>query len=378
MLSHRDYGQPKKKNNHFVPRSYLVRFASKSERQVGLYNLKSGRIIDVAPIRSQCARDYFYTKNPAFEEALSRFEASQKKLFNKIIEDNWLPAPESLEHHELMSLIMLQAGRTVTAAAHDDHILNEFGKAVLRKQLEKDERNDLLELLPEVRLKVPHGVIEAMARHLPMYPLLGDLEMTLFVNECKEDFITSDHPIALCNNLPASASRGANIGYSSRGLIILFPLSPRILLFLSDREVYKVAKDERDVSVIRNLRDAVELNLPQCFNAYENLYFANKEKVPETLAAFGRRRENLRAPPASVVEIPAMSTAGRKGVLLTMPPPNRRMVLPASVELRLAARKEKYRKGDAFVRDPMRVRAVEMELDRLEKLREPATEELEE
>jgi hypothetical protein len=53
------------------------------------------------------------------------------------------------------------------------------------------------------------------------------------------------------------------------------------------------------------------------------------------------------------------------------------MVLPASVELRLAARKEKYRKGDAFVRDPMRVRAVEMELDRLEKLREPATEESE-
>ena len=158
-------GQPKKKNNHFVPRSYLVRFASKSERQVGLYNLKSGRIIDVAPIRSQCARDYFYTKNPVFEEALSRFEANQKKLFNKIIEDNWLPAPESLEHHELMSLIMLQAGRTVTAAARDDHILNEFGKAVLRKQLEKDKRNDLLELLPEVRLKVPHGVIEAMARH---------------------------------------------------------------------------------------------------------------------------------------------------------------------------------------------------------------------
>ena len=243
---------------------------------------------------------------------------------------------------------MLQAGRTVTAAAHDDHILNEFGKAVLRKQLEKDQRNDLLELLPEVRLKVPHGVIEAMARHLPMYPLLGDLDMTLFVNECKEDFLTSDHPIALCNNLPASASRGANIGYSSRGLIILFPLSPHVLLFLSDREVYKVAKDERDVSIIRNLRDAVALNLPQCFNAYENLYFANKEKVPETLAAFGRRREDLRAPPASVVEIPAMSTAGRKGVLLTMPPPNRRMVLPATVELRTRGQKREIQKRRRF------------------------------
>lgn len=179
---------------------------------MALYNLKSGRSIDVAPIRSQCARDYFYTKNPVFEEALSRFEATQKKLFNKIIEGNWLPAPGSLEHHELMSLIMLQAGRTVTAAAHDDHILNEFGKAVLRKQLEKDKRNDLLELLPEVRLKVRHGVIEAMARHLPMYPLLGDLDMTLFVNECKEDFLTSDHPIARCNNLRLPRRAGPILG----------------------------------------------------------------------------------------------------------------------------------------------------------------------
>jgi hypothetical protein len=60
--------QPKKKNNHFVPQSYLRRFCSVSERHVGLFNLKSGRTVETAPIKSQCARDYFYTKNPIFEE----------------------------------------------------------------------------------------------------------------------------------------------------------------------------------------------------------------------------------------------------------------------------------------------------------------------
>ena len=37
-----------KKNNHFVPRSYLKRFCSGSERQIGLYNLNSGQSVDNA------------------------------------------------------------------------------------------------------------------------------------------------------------------------------------------------------------------------------------------------------------------------------------------------------------------------------------------
>ncbi len=60
-------GEPNRKNNHFVPQSYLKRFKSVSEKQVGLFNLKSGLIVETAPIKSQCSRDYFYTNNPVFE-----------------------------------------------------------------------------------------------------------------------------------------------------------------------------------------------------------------------------------------------------------------------------------------------------------------------
>jgi len=216
-------------------------------------------------------------------------------------------------------------------------------------------------------------VIDAVGQHLSMYPLIGDMELTLFVNRSKEDFLTSDHPVALCNNLPASSPYGANTGFSSRGLILMFPLCPHAFLFLSDPEVYKVAKDVQGISTVTRSRDVIELNLPQCFNAHENLYFSSPKKVEGTLTAFRKRETTLRAPRPVLVETAVMSAEGRKGVLLEMPAPVRRMSLPKGVEIRHAARKGKYVLGDAFVRNPIRTGVVRAELERLEKLREEAT-----
>jgi hypothetical protein len=202
---------------------------------------------------------------------------------------------------------------------------------------------------------------------------LENIEITLFVNGNAEDFLTSDHPVTQCNNLPASSPHGANIGFASRGLIIALPLSPRALLFLSDPEVYKVAKDAQGVSAVTTSRDVVDLNLAQCFNAHDNLYFASPSNVEETLNAFRKREAILRPQAPALTEKVAIGPDGRKAVLLEMPGQVRRMNLPKAVEIRHAARKGKYRLGDAFARDPLRTAVVKQELDRLQKLREEAT-----
>jgi uncharacterized protein DUF4238 len=199
-------GPQKKKNNHFVPRSYLVRFKSASEKQVGLFNLKSDLIVETAPIKSQCSRDYFYTKNPVFENEFTNLEGEQIRLFSKIIDGKYVPERDSRDHHALLNLIMFQAGRTATTADHQDHLANEFGKAMMRKQFEKDGRDDMLAYLDKITISMPDGIIDAIGQHLSMYPLIGDLDVTLFVNESSEEFLTSDHPVAQCNNLPSKSS----------------------------------------------------------------------------------------------------------------------------------------------------------------------------
>ncbi len=371
--------QQKKKNNHFVPQSYLERFCSVSDRQVALYNFKSGLTVETAPIKTQCSRDYFYTKNPIFEETFSKIEGAQKRLFAEIIATEGVPAPGSSDRSALSSCIMFQAGRTVTAVENADHLANQFGKAILRNHLEKEGRDDLLAYLPELQISMPDAVIDAVGQHLAMYPLIDDLDCTLVINRTKEDFSTSDHPVALCNNLPVTSPLGANTCFSSRGLIILFPLSPRAILFLSDHEVYKIAKSERGAAVVTKRREAVELNLSQCYNAYENLYFASSNRVQETLEVFRKRQDSLRKARPTLNETPILTDSGRKQLLLEMPNQARRLILPKMVEIRrYAVKKAKYVLGDEFVRDRLRTTAVRAELDRLQRLREQATKRAEE
>ena len=268
---------------------------------------------------------------------------------------------------------MFQAGRTVTTVENANHLANEFGKSLLRHHLQKEGKDDLLAFLPEVKITMPGAIIDAIGQHLAMYPLIDDLDCTLFINHTKEDFLTSDHPIALCNNLPSRSPFGANMGFASRGLIILFPLSPRALVFLSDREVYKVAKDGRGVALITKRREIVELNLLQCFNAHENLYFAALARTQETREAFRKRKDAFRRARLALTETPMRTETGRSGILLRLPHEIRRLTLPKAVEQRQAVRKGNYVLGDARVRDPARTAVVKAELDRLQTLREEAT-----
>jgi hypothetical protein len=188
-----------------------------------------------------------------------------------------------------------------------------------------------------------------------------------------EDFITCDHPIALGNNLPSGSLSGTASGFSSRGLMIAVPLSPRALVLLSDREVYKVTRNGRGVAYLTNDWDVVGLNLAQCSVARENLYFASEARVRKTLDEFEKRKETLRREPPQMVETP-MQRKGRTGILLGMERPTLRLTLPKVVQVRSAAKTNRYVLGDDFVRDPLRTAVVRAELNRLHKLREAATE----
>jgi hypothetical protein len=266
-----------KEKNHFVPRSYLRRFSSTSDRQIALYNIKSGIFALEAPIKSQCSRDYFYTKNPKFEDSYRAVEDKQKALFDYIIATHQVPASGSRDRSDLSACTIFQAGRTASTVSEADHMVNQFGKAALYHHLTKEGNTELLEFLPDLWIATIDVVIERIAEHLLMYPLIDDLDCTLLINHTSEDFLTSDHPVALCNSLPTTQNAQRNVGFASRGLIILYPISPRELLFFSDPEVYKLVNVGRG-QPLNKKRDVVELNLIQFGSAYENVYFASVDR----------------------------------------------------------------------------------------------------
>jgi hypothetical protein len=360
------------KNNHYVPRRYLKRFRSTSEREVALYNLKTARIVEKASIGDQCSRNWFYTKNPIFETTFTGLEAKFEGIFERMIADEFAPAPTSDDRQLLSAAIMFQEGRTVATAEQSVHLASEFIKFAMRHDLERKGEIDALAALPGVKIKMPDVIMDAILHHLIMPPLIGDLDCTLFANRTDEDFLTCDHPIALGNNLPPGAPSAATSGFSSRGLMIALPLSPRALVLLSDREVYKVTRNDRGVAYLTDYSEVVGLNLAQCFIARENLYFSSPSLVGRTLGEFERNKETLRMKPPKIVETP-MQIEGRIGVQFGMARTTQRFSLPKIVCIRPAAKSGRYALGDAFVRDPLRRAAVGAKLDRVNKLRQVAT-----
>jgi hypothetical protein len=73
-----------------------------------------------------------------------------------------------------------------------------------------------------------------------VYPLLLDLHNKLLINKTSVEFITSDHPIVMYNQLLTFRTFGSNCGVACKGLQIFYPLDPKKVLMLYDGQIYRV------------------------------------------------------------------------------------------------------------------------------------------
>ena len=134
-----------------------------------------------------------------------------------------------------------------------------------------------------------------------------------------------------------------------------------------------MAKNSAGASTLKKKQEVIELNLAQCGNAFENLYFASLARVQATLEAFRERSDAVRPPRPALKETRLRSEDNRRGVLLSLPRPARHLSMPKVVKIRYAVKTGKYKRGNGRVRDPVRVQIVEAELDRIHNLQEEAT-----
>lgn len=108
---------PDHQRQHYVPKFYLKWFSS-NERQINLYNWKSGKTIFNASLKEQCYRDYFYGADGAdgeLEGVFAALDGSISAYFKLIHEEGYLPHLLGEGHHDQMLYwIVLQTCRKRT------------------------------------------------------------------------------------------------------------------------------------------------------------------------------------------------------------------------------------------------------------------------
>ena len=281
---------PQNKKQHYVPRFYLARFSGNG-KHINIWNLQRKKNFHSAKLRNQCYRNYFYGKQLDVEKALGNVEGEMAKILNNLDKRKVLPRTGSPERLFIVLYVLIQYYRTVYLAQSLDEMNDRmtkhlFGTTAKAAGIDLDQFTIGFKDVPRY----------ALAHTVESYPLLLDLHFKLLINRTGVEFVTSDNPVVLYNQLFYFRKSGSNTGLAQKGLQVFLPLDPNRVLLIYDASVYAVGKRTRDIVNIDVLKDILEINTLQMCSASSNVYFRDSqldiESLHENAARFRRARKS--------------------------------------------------------------------------------------
>ena len=272
-----------KKNQHYVPQSYLKLFST-DKKNIGIYTIFNDKTT-TGPINSQASEKYFYSKELAteIESALQEIENSGIDSFKKIINHN-LYKWENIEYLNAYVFIIIQYGRTLVAAQKFQERINDiFFKHFLL-------HSNLREIDSHLVFKVDSSSLWSLKNYGNMLSCCIDLKYKILKIEencINEKFITSDNPVCIfnpyfevCKNISFK-----EIALGHKGIVLLLTISPKHAIMIYDADVYKIGNRSEWVK-ISNPKDISIINKIIAINANEVLYYTQSEQIGFSIKNF--------------------------------------------------------------------------------------------
>jgi hypothetical protein len=259
---------PQNKSQHFVPQ-FLLRFFSVDGASVGLYNLRSGKIVTGASIKDQACRDWFYGRDGRAEQALGQLEGGASTVLRGMIETGRSPKRYSDDHRVLATFLLIQSARTAQAAAEVNEMAEKVGKWMLRNSLTDPE---LLAVLDDVKITLTEPAAEALRPAVMETPVILDLRIKLLHNVSSTPFVLGDHPAVKHNGLYRDAEVSV-LGLANVGLQFVLPISPDYTVVFYDEAAYSLGSPASNVVKVAAAEAVLALNEFQWANAVDNVYF---------------------------------------------------------------------------------------------------------
>ncbi|MFI3186931.1 MAG: DUF4238 domain-containing protein [Methylococcaceae bacterium] len=252
------------KNQHFVHRGYLRPFTiDEANAAINLYNIDRQKFIPLAPVKNQCSRDYFYGQDESLERAIRSVEDGYTTALHEILKPSYVLTNE---HRTILRTFWLfQYLRTEAAAIKSVEMMSSISDVAGIQD-------------PSFKLTIKDAVIIAMRTFGRAMHVIDDLKICLVRNKTQTPFFTSDDPAVLTNRwwLTDQRTQGRSFGVGSAGVIILLPLSPKLLCIGYDGDVYSIPHNQGLIEVHKE-RDIASFNQHQILNCRANLFVQRAE-----------------------------------------------------------------------------------------------------
>lgn len=267
-----------KENQHFVPQ-YYFRYFSNGERFIPMINLNTGRVIETASIKGQASKSYFYGDEAA-ESTITEIEGSFLSVLRKFRESKSFSVLSEDENNLILMAILFQRSRTlsrrVNSKSRNDYMIRSMLEVAINNEASysEEKKQELRGFLDNVESDpVPFHYLE-MQIALTNFDCIRDLRRVVLKNRTKRDFLFGDAPVVMFNPMQRLVKRHGVLGFRNPGLVIYFPLSPRLAIFLVDPNAYKLRGLSDGALAVRQMADVDSLNKLQMCNAVSSAYFS--------------------------------------------------------------------------------------------------------
>lgn len=264
--------QTEKRNQHYIPKFYLRNFSYlNNKKQIGVFNLKNQLFINVAKLKTQGSKNFYYGSDGKVEDGLSKIEGILAETIRTIIEKKELPKRNSDEHLTLLYFIVITdlrnpvkiEGFKKTLQAGKEKLSEEYPHIDIEKTYPEINHDELIQIF--------------LSNATYSVDAIKDLEFKLLINRTKKPFITSDFPIVKYNQLlELKKWMHSKSGYATIGLQIFIPLNSELLLVFYDSGIYKIGNKKQKNVEIKSEQDVHELNTLQFINCFETVFFNEK------------------------------------------------------------------------------------------------------
>jgi Protein of unknown function (DUF4238) len=256
---------PANKSQHYVPLCYLRAFCPDGDRaSINVLNFARERSIEAAPIKGQCAKDYFYGRDLKLELELQNPEGQYAAALTRALANPYaLRASDMLTFHKFM---LLQNART-EARMKKEIVLADLHRETLERENATDELLEGLKTTHEEAVKMAfEGLGESIIA-------TSHMESRIFLNRTKVPFFTSDDPAIYTTRFHIQKVGLGGVGLSSPGGLLVMPLSPFMVLLSFDRRIYQMTNEAGQLGFIDRNSDVAAINQLQVIHSRSNLYF---------------------------------------------------------------------------------------------------------
>ena len=222
------------KKQHYVPKFYLKFFADENNKFF-VYDFENHALLPTKVFcESQCHKKYFYGEDGVLENQLSQKEGEWAIVCKKVIAGTKLDENDILK---LKQFVMYQRQRTSQANVHSleerEAIIRECAKIIyLRNGWKYD---DMAEEFCKQRAKQEVSPAENVAIVSHMIGYIDDLAVLIVHYNTNRSLVTSDSPVITLNPF----LRFQGYGYDNVGIVFLMPISPKHLLIVYDKHLFK-------------------------------------------------------------------------------------------------------------------------------------------